>query len=40
MLHHYITKYTDANGIKKAVSWLQLDIFGWCWCFCEREITL
>lgn len=40
MLHHYITKYKDENGDRKAVAWIQLSIFGWCWCFSKREIDL
>lgn len=41
MLHHYITKYRDDDeGRWYAVSWLQLDLFGWCWCFSKRRIPI
>lgn len=37
MVRHYITKYWE-NGVHYAESWLQLEIFGWCWCFSRRRI--
>lgn len=40
MLKHHITKYRDEKGNKKAVAWLQLNLFGRAWCFCERRIDL
>ena len=41
MLHHYITKYEDlSDGHLYAVAWLQLDFFGFCWCFSERKKDL
>lgn len=36
MLHHYMTKYSE-NGKKYAESWLQLNIFGKCFCFSRRK---
>jgi len=39
MLHHYITKYTE-NGKRYAEAWMQLNIFGFCWCFSRRRIEL
>lgn len=40
-LHHYITKYRDDDdGRWYAVSWLQLDLLGWCWCFSKRRIPI
>lgn len=39
MLHHYITKYTEGEK-RYAESWIQLDIFGRCWCFSRRRIEL
>lgn len=41
MLRHHITKYRDDDeGVWYAVSWLQLDLFGWCWCFSRRRIPI
>jgi len=28
-MHHYITKYTE-NGKRKAVAWIQINLFGKC----------
>lgn len=39
-MHHYITKYSDGKGIRKAVAWFQINLFGNCYCFLKREITL
>lgn len=36
MLNHYITIY-GRNGKKYAASWIQLNIFGRCFCFSKRE---
>lgn len=36
MLHHYMTKYGE-NGKHYAESWLQLNIFGKCFCFSRRK---
>ena len=30
IMHHYITKYKDVKGIKKAVTWFQNNMFGKC----------
>lgn len=39
MIHHYITKYWDGrDGAHYAESWLQLNLFGRCWCFWRRRI--
>ena len=41
MLHHYITKYLDeGDGRRYAVSWLQLNFLGMCWCFSKRRIEI
>lgn len=40
IMHHYITKYQDGKGIKKAVSWFQINMFGKCICLFKREITI
>ena len=39
MLRHHLTKYTE-NGNKYAESWLQLNIFGKCFCFNKKKIAL
>lgn len=39
-MHHYITKYHDEKGHRKAVAWLQLNLFGKCYCFFKREINI
>ena len=39
MIHHYMTQYEE-NGEKKVVSWLQINIFGKCFCFSIREKVL
>lgn len=31
-MHHYITKYTE-GGIRYAEAWLQINLFGRCFCF-------
>ncbi len=38
-MHHYITKYKE-NGKAFAESWLQINIFGRCFCFSKRKIVL
>lgn len=32
MFHHYLTIYVE-NGKLYAESWIQLNLFGWSWCF-------
>ena len=39
-MNHYITKYTDENKTKKAVSWIQINLFGRAFCFFKREINI
>jgi hypothetical protein len=39
MLHHYITKY-EQDGKRYAEAWIQLDLFGRCWCFWKRRVEL
>ena len=39
MLHHYITKY-KTEGKQYAESWLQINIFGFCYCFSRRRIEI
>lgn len=30
-MHHYITKYKE-NGVQYAEAWLQINLFGLCFC--------
>lgn len=39
MIHHYITKYKE-QGINYAEAWIQLNIFGLCWCFFRKRIRI
>lgn len=39
MLHHYITKYSE-DGVLYAESWLQINLFGKCFCFSKKRIAL
>lgn len=38
-MHHYITKYME-NGKRYAESWIQLNLFGWAFCFSRKKIQL
>lgn len=38
-MHHYITRYTE-NEICYVESWLQINIFGKCFCFSKRKIKV
>jgi hypothetical protein len=40
MIKHYITKYRNEKGERKAVAWTQINIFGRAFCFNEREINI
>lgn len=39
MIHHYLTTYVE-DSIKYAESWLQINLFGKCFCFSKRKIKL
>ncbi len=39
MFKHYITKYEENNQLY-AESWLQINIFGKCFCFSRKKIKL
>lgn len=39
MFRHYITKYRE-DGVRYAESWLQFNIFGKCYCFNRKRITI
>lgn len=38
-MHHYVTKYKE-NGQKYAEAWIQVDVFGYSFCFWKKRITL
>lgn len=38
-MKHYITKYGE-NGKEYAVAWLQINLFGKCFCFWEKRILI
>ncbi|EAA0233649.1 hypothetical protein ACX40_14795, partial [Listeria monocytogenes] len=40
MLNHYITKYANEDGRRFAVSWIQLNLFGKCYCFNIKQIII
>lgn len=31
-MHHYLTTYTE-EGIRYAEAWIQINLFGLCFCF-------
>ena len=37
MIHHFMTKYRDENDVLWCESWLQLNLFGRCYCFSKRR---
>jgi hypothetical protein len=39
MPHHYITKYEENNKIY-CESWLQINLFGKCYCFSKIKIEI
>ena len=39
LLHHYITQYRE-GGKRFAEAWLQIDLFGRCFCFSRRRIEI
>ena len=38
-MKHYITKYIQ-NGVRYAESWMQINLFGKCFYFSKRRITI
>ena len=38
-MKHLITKYTE-NGKRFAESWLQINVFGKCFCFSKKKIEI
>lgn len=39
-MHHYITKYADETGQWYAEAWIQINLFGMCFCFWRRQIKI
>ena len=39
MIHHYITKFEE-NGKRYAESWMQINLFGKCFCFSKRKMEI
>lgn len=39
MIHHYITKFKE-NGKRYAESWMQINLFGKCFCFSKRKMEV
>lgn len=39
MIHHYLTKYEE-TGKLYAESWIQINLFGRCFCFSKKRIEL
>lgn len=39
MIKHHITKY-GTEGKRYAESWLQLNLFGKCYCFSKKRIEI
>lgn len=40
MIKHHITKYRDSKGNRKAVSWIQINVLGKCFCINKHEIDI
>lgn len=40
MMHHYITKYVDENEHLIVEAWIQMNLFGRCFCFSKRRIDM
>lgn len=38
-MHHYLTKYME-NGQMWAEAWMQINLFGLCFCFLKRKIKI
>ncbi len=38
-MHHYITKYKE-DGKRFAEAWLQINLFGLCFCFWKKRIEI
>ncbi len=40
MIKHYISTYTDEAGRRCVEAWLQINLFGRCFCFSRQLIYL
>ena len=38
-MHHYITKYKE-EGTQYAESWIQINFFGFVYCFWKKRIAI
>lgn len=38
-LHHHITKY-EKNGELYVEAWIQINVFGRCFCFSKKKIKI
>ncbi|WP_270501395.1 hypothetical protein [Clostridium butyricum] len=38
-MHHFITKYYD-NGKRYAEAWIQINLFGFCFCICKKKMVI
>ncbi len=39
-MKHHITKYRNESNELIVVSWLQLNLFGKCFCFSKKELVI
>lgn len=39
MIRHYITQYWE-NGEHYAEAWMQIDLFGRCFCFSKKKLKV
>lgn len=39
-MHHYITRYAEEDGTRYAEAWLQINLFGQCFCFWKKRIKI
>lgn len=39
-MRHHITKYRNEEGVLKVVSWIQINIFGKCFCFSKKYLEV
>lgn len=40
MVRHHLTTYRQEDGTRVAEAWIQLNLFGRCYCFARRRISL
>lgn len=38
-MHHFITKYEE-NGKRYAEAWIQINLFGKCFCIWKKKILI